>query len=403
MLGMMLGRWGWKSSIVAVVLLWGVISPLCASAAGYSGVDLYEEYGKRINAAQQVSPETDSVFGDHVSLYNGATTFRVTDVAIRGDNALPVAIGRELVIQDQRMVPVGGGGLRGFGDWDLDVPYVWGTFTQTNGWTLGKTGETDRCSNNTAVPDSFLPIPGVQGPPEYAPVEQIWNGDALHIPGQGNQVLLANTESKSPAFAGASTWKWVTKANWKLSCVSSVTGMAGEGFVAVSPAGVSYTFNYAVTVPTSPFEWAEPSGVGNQTTKPMKTPRVNIYLLATRVEDRFGNWVNYSYSNGHLTGVSSSDGRSITLTWSGDDISTVTSALGTWRYSYATSSFTDEDGMHFTTPYLSAVTRPDGSQWTYAIDSGSLITTKEDWAIDDGTIPPNHCQIEYMGNDGALQ
>jgi YD repeat-containing protein len=376
--------------------------PLRAYCQQYDGVDAYEEYGKRVHAAQEVAPIGDSIFGDQVSLYNGATHFEVTDVSIPGNSALPVAVGRDLSIEDQRMVPVGGGALRGFGDWSLDVPYVWGTFTEANGWLLGN-GATNRCSNTTSTPDVLLPIPGAQGAPVPAPLEQIWNGNELHIPGQGNQTLLANTESKSYAYTGSSVWKWVTTGNWKLSCIGSVTNLAGEGFKAISPSGVSYTFNYAVTAPTSPFEWAAPSGVGNQTTAPMKTPRVNVYLLATHVEDRFGNWVDYSYSNGHLTGISSNDGRSITLTWSGDEITTVTSALGTWHYGYATASWTNDLGITYNTPYLQTVTRPDGSQWSYAIDAGSLMTNKLDWALDDGTLPPNHCQVESSGNGGSFQ
>jgi YD repeat-containing protein len=375
-------------------------------AQTYDGVDSYEEYGKRIQASQEVAPVEDSIFGDKVSLYNGATRFEVVDVSIPGNSALPVAVGRDLSIDDQRMVPTGGGALRGFGDWSLDVPYVWGTFTAGNGWTLGNTGATNRCSNNTATPDTFLPIPGVQGPPVYAPLEQIWNGNELHIPGQGNQVLLANTEPKSyaytnGAYTGSGVWKWVTTGNWKLSCVGSVTNLAGEGFKAVSPSGVSYTFDYAVTVPTSPFEWAVQ--IGTKTTKPFKTPRVNVYLLATHVEDRFGNWVNYSYSSGYLTGISSSDGRGIALNWSGGNVSSVASARGTWSYSYGTSSWTNDMGQTFTTPYLRSVTQPDGSHWNYSIDAGSLITNKEDWALDDGNLPPNHCQVELMGNGGSFQ
>jgi len=35
----------------------------------------YEEYGKHLRAAREVAPLSDNVFGDQVSLYNGATTF----------------------------------------------------------------------------------------------------------------------------------------------------------------------------------------------------------------------------------------------------------------------------------------------------------------------------------------
>ncbi|TAN06853.1 MAG: hypothetical protein EPN38_07305 [Rhodanobacteraceae bacterium] len=55
-----------------------------------SGVPPYQEFNQQIQAAQSVSPLTDAVFGDSVSLYTGATQFAVTDVSLRGNNALPV-------------------------------------------------------------------------------------------------------------------------------------------------------------------------------------------------------------------------------------------------------------------------------------------------------------------------
>lgn len=200
------------------VAAWLVALGTCtaAHAQQYDGVDPYEEYGKRISAAQEVAPIADSIFGDQVSLYSGATHFEATDLSIPGNNALPVAVGRELQIEDRRMVPVGEGALNGFGDWSLDVPYVWGTFTQQNGWTLGPNAATNRCSDTVDVPDTYLPPPGAIGPPVPAQVSQVWNGNALHIPGQGDQILLANAESKSyaytnGAYTGSSVWKWVNR------------------------------------------------------------------------------------------------------------------------------------------------------------------------------------------------
>jgi hypothetical protein len=380
-----------------------LLSLVCAFANSYAdgnppyqGVDSYEEYSKRIDAAQQVSPVGDSIFGDQVNLYNGTTSFDVTDISIPGNNALPVALSRELAIRDQREQPIDGDGLQGFGDWDLDIPYIDGTFTAQDGWTLfsgadGAPGSTDRCSDNTDAPDTW--IDSTYG---FAPVAQVWNGNDLHIPGQGDQELLANTQTKSPAYASAGTYKWVTANNWKLRCIGSVANLAGEGFIAVSPTGVQYTFNYAVTKSSSTIEFVynpkiEPAGVG----------RVRIFLLATEVEDRFGNWVKYAYNGDELTSITSSDGRSITLNWSGNEVSSVTSALGTWKYGYATDSWTNNVGGTITWSYLSTVTRPDGSQWHYTIDSGALRTNKEAWP-DDTHPPSNHCQLSELPNSGAV-
>lgn len=366
-----------------------------AQQTHYDGVDPYEEYGKRIKSAQGISPLGDSVFGDNVSLYNGATTFQATDVSIPGNSALPVALAREMVVRDLRLQPPGGDGLGGFGDWDLDVPYIDGTFTKENGWTLYSItpGSTNRCSDNVHWPYTRVSIPGGSG---FAPYGQIWDGNHLHIPGQGNQQLLANNQTKSPAQGSAGTYKWVTTGNWKLSCTASVTNLAGEGFVALSPSGVRYTFNYAVTKPSSTLTFQY-----NPKVTPAGVARIRIFLMATQVEDRFGNWVKYSYSGSHLVGITSSDGRSITINWSGDTISSVKSALGTWTYGYSTASWTNNLGGTVTWTYLSKVTRPDGSKWSYAVNSGARRTNKEDWP-DDSAPRPNHCQLSALPNSGAF-
>ncbi|HEY3520751.1 MAG TPA: hypothetical protein VGK80_06895, partial [Rhodanobacteraceae bacterium] len=366
-----------------------------AARANYDGVDYYEEYGQRIQSAQTISAESYNIFGDSTSLYNGQTSFEITDVSIPGNNALPVALSRRLAIVDQYKMPVDGDGLHGFGDWDFDVPYIDGTFTQQNGWTLYSQtpGSTARCSDNTDWPYTAVTIPGGLG---FAPYQEIWNGNHLHIPGQGDQELLANTQSKSPAYASRSTYKWVTTGNWKLSCIGSVANMAGEGFVAISPSGVSYKFNYAVTWQTSTYAYQY-----NPQISPVGVARLHIYLLATHVQDRFGNYVDYHYNGNQLTGITSSDGRSITVNWSGDKISSVTSALGTWQYGYSTASWTSEIGVQHSWPYLSSVTRPDGSEWTYSVVSGALITNKEDWP-DDSHPSPSHCQLSSLPNSGSF-
>lgn len=216
---------GWKWCAVASLVLLATLPSLRAWAANYQGVDPYEEYGKRINAAEQVAPLSDSLFGDRINLYNGTTTFAATDVSLPGNNALPVSVSRELPIEDKRAVPADGGELPGFADWNLDVPYILATVTAQDGWTLrstGATGATNRCSDNVDNIDTLLPMPS--GGMGYAPYGQVWNGDHLHVPGAGDQILLANTQPKSPAYASASTYKWVTTGHWKVSCLASVTG-----------------------------------------------------------------------------------------------------------------------------------------------------------------------------------
>ena len=339
----------------------------------------YEEYGKHLRTAREIAPMADNVFGDRVTLYDGLTSFGVTDITIPGNSALPVRIGRRFDVEARWWNT---GHLGGFGEWSLDVPYIDAVVTAEKGWVLRGSTPYARCSDNIDVPDTV--VSGTA--PAAAPLNVVYDGTKLHIPGAGNQELLANTQGKSPAYAGRSTWKWVTSGNWKLKCLASVTNLAGEGFIAVSPSGVTYTFNYA-TVRT-----VLPINVGKLYSGNVFVSRIRVFLMATRVQDRFGNWVNYSYSGNHLAGITSNDGRNITLNWSGDNIVAVTSPLGTWRYAYGT----DANGNSS----LATVTRPDSSKWIYANVSGSLAIHRNPecgpFCPGDGVFPPPiHCQSDY--------
>jgi hypothetical protein len=83
-------------------------------------------------------------------------------------------------------------------------------------------------------------------------------------------------------------------------------------------------------------------------------------MLVSRIEDRFGNAVvyTYGYNDYRPTAITASDGRKVTLAWNGNLLTSVTaqpdtpSDARTWRYEY-------------TNWKLSAVVLPDASRWTF--------------------------------------
>ena len=90
-----------------------------------------------------------------------------------------------------------------------------------------------------------------------------------------------------------------------------------------------------------------------------------MYLLASRVEDRYGNWVSYGYDGYRLVSIDASDGRRISLTYDGQGRVTTATANGrVWRYGYAAGDGKSNGG-------LARVDLPDGSFWRY-IHSGHL-------------------------------
>jgi len=375
-------------------LLLAVFSLTAQAQSGSTNVDAYEEYGKHVRAAQEVTPLTSTLFGDRVSLYNGATEFDVTDVDLPGNSSLPVRFGRRLEIDDRRQPT---GKLGGLGEWDIDVPYISGVFTTENGWevqnNVGQGGVYSRCSVVTPPYTVIASLGGIE-----EPAYQIWDGNQLHIPGETDEELLANTETALPD--NRTTYPWITKSFYHASCApSTANGYPGESFVVVSPSGVSYTFNWMVANPTSILHYQRPNPTGTGTIGSLAN-RSRYFLLATQVTDRFGNWVKYNYNaSSQLQSITANDGREIDVTWSGNvvqSVSTPSTNPGprTWRYGYVAGS----DG-YAANGLLNTVTRPDGSQWTYTVTSGSLRTLK-DLSVD--TPPAYHCQIDANSNTGSM-
>ncbi len=70
-----------------------------------TSIDPYEEYGKHLRAAEEVTPLNSTLFGDQTSLYNGSTEFDVTDIDIPGNSHLPVRLSRRFVVDDRRLDP----------------------------------------------------------------------------------------------------------------------------------------------------------------------------------------------------------------------------------------------------------------------------------------------------------
>jgi hypothetical protein len=189
----------------------------------------YVEHDKRLRAAQEVAPLKSELFGDSISLYNGAVEFAVTDIDLPGNNALPVQLRRRFKVESMKEVePLGG-----FGVWDLDVPHMYGTFHAAYKWDTGANGEAGRCSENW--------LPNVNSP---FILREVWHGNMMHIPGSGDvEVLVSNL----PAPSDGHTYTRAARGFYRFRCTShTANGYPGEGFIAVDTSGTQYTFNVGV-------------------------------------------------------------------------------------------------------------------------------------------------------------
>ncbi len=324
--------WQWQALLgAALVMSSGLI---WAS----SPVTPHTEYYKRIKTGEGLAPLTSSLFGDSISPSSGSTEFVVTDIDLPGNNALPVRLQRRLAVQSFKdRQPLGG-----FGSWDIEVPYMHATFDSIWKWNESGNGATQRCSQ-TFYPKTRTGVGTFE----------IWTGVQVRVPDQGEQEMLLIANASNPKPTNGETYRWGTRGNMRLSCLgSTANGYPGEGFLGVDASGNRYFFNVGIERTAGFMDLGQ--GVGSKL--------VRVLLMASRVEDRHGNWVAYDYSGDKLVGIRGSDGRAISIAYAGDRIASATANGRTWSYEYNEGS----GAMGFARwPALRAVQQPDGARFGY--------------------------------------
>ncbi|WAT14902.1 hypothetical protein [Xanthomonas fragariae] len=288
-----------------------------------------------------VTPE--SSFGDQVSLRDGSLSFRQVDVELPGTGPT-IRIVRTFRVATR----IGGiadtSGNR-MGEWELALPRLKTlasakalgiSRTSPIGWQVEMASDA-RCTQ--------MSRPGTIFPVKADPIEPEtwWAGYQLVKDSGEEESVLAHTQDGSQPSHVART-----KANWLITCLpSTANGLPGEAFQAVAPDGTRYWLDYLV-YKTAP-------GVGESGSGHLG--RNYASMLVTRIEDRFGNWVNYHYTGGFVDTIDASDGRRLSLANDGSNIISITvaSASGNrvWQYRY-------ESGA------LTSAVLPDGSSWKFS-------------------------------------
>ncbi|WP_396617483.1 wall associated protein [Lysobacter soli] len=306
----------------------------------------WEEYAKLVDSSQSITALGPNLFGDQVNLSNGSLSFSATDVSVPGNSALPVAVGRTFNVSNRKGYDFND---LPFADWDLDVPRMSGVFATS--WQGGILDAPQQRCSITAV--GAAQPPSLAYGDSYFTARDYWHGNQLTLPGGGGGELMLRQDGV-PAPSAGGPYYWVTSDYTYLSCLSAVGNDEGEGFLAITPDGTKYWFNWMA-------RYAEPelkSGKDGQFSRLARGKRV---LYATRVEDRFGNWVTYSYSNASQSGavlnqINASDGRSLSLSYNArGHIASISNGTQTWHYEYTYPSGTKGS--------LTAVILPDSSRW----------------------------------------
>jgi RHS repeat-associated protein len=332
-------------------MLWAFAMTLLSVGTTQAGTTWGEEYARRIRATELVAPLGDEMFGDSIKLFDGSLSFSAVDISLPGNSDLPVELRRTMDLQD-RAYP------KALYDWNLDIPYIGGVFGEDY-------EEQMACDKGTP------PILIVQPNNVQFLAKDYWSGTQLHVPGGGEMLVdHSDPEVQKPSFAVS---KWRTKDGWFFTCLSAplASGEPSQGFYGYAPDGKRYTFNWQVVRTDVPIAKQNDPYHGTMLV------RWDVRLYATRVEDRFGNVVNYVWAGNDLDKIQASDGREIDFTYGtprapsvacaplrpgvscqGDfgPLISATAHGRTWSYAVGTSP----QGA-----VLGSVGNPDGSTWTF--------------------------------------
>jgi len=315
-----------------------------------------EEHSKLLRAAQTIEPLGTTLFGESVNLFTGSTEFTHTDVSIPGHVGPAMSVGRRFVMEDRKVY----GSQYLFADWDLNIPYLGNVGPDNAPWRVRTADPAARCSSPQSASEAASPDVGQFRSKDF------WQGMHLNnAPGGGAMLWSFLPDSQRPG--PGSTWKWSTKGFWFFSCLSNIKnagtipGFEGEGFLGISPDGTRYWFDW--------MNQEQVAGISQQSfdqTTGIQMLRRETRLYPTRIEDRFGNWVEYDWQGERLLAMRAKDGRRIDLTYvqfdmgaqaqydAGNRIASISDGQSVWRYEY------DSTGRN-----LKKVIRPDGSSWEF--------------------------------------
>lgn len=294
----------------AMVGVWALMAGMQAHAQ-----DQYaDEYTRRLKIHQTIDPHGPTPFGEQLNPYTGDLTFTQTDVVLEGigptirlaRNHVSMQLG-ETISQPYSM-----------GDWTLSIPRI-ETLADVNWHLVVAVNPGLNWNVRTADPvDSLKRCTFFDRPAFHGTLDDPfkgWNGMTL-VTEDGNQqsVLKRNAASNlpRPAIAEASVFPAVTQQFWQIGCLAQTSnGEEGEAFLVVSPDGTKYWLDHLSGVRAETISEQDPTGTGVW----LRQGRMLAWMYASKIEDRFGNWVQYHYNGDELDYINASDGRYVDITW----------------------------------------------------------------------------------------
>lgn len=385
------------------VLSWiglGVLTasmPCFAQGPPPQGVDL--RYDTLLKRQDRNKTTPGDEFGDQHGIESGSLSFNVVDVDLPGNNKLAVEFRRTLAATDPLKnitTYTRGYPATRLGDWALGLPKIQGTFDALAGWI---TSDSSRSTKNCSVAAGWQmqPPPGLEYPDTFR-AHMFWNPPTVHWP-DGSSGLLVYNDDLMPVPSSGGPYFWITSSQDVASCIAVLKNRnaaspiaeerifgQGEGYLVTRPDGTKYWFDWMALdskLPSISSEWNGSSAAE------VVLQQATLALYPTRVEDRFGNWVTYSYSNKtnelvKLDKIQSSDGRVIDIGYVNGHLSTVTASGRTWSYFYENLSAPPSYPVDPLSPLnLTEVRNPDSSSWRYSGISHPNPPPNIQWPCDD--------------------
>lgn len=343
------------------------------------------DYAKKIKLYETIQPIGDTPFGENVNLYTGELTFLQTDIEFAGSGPT-IVLARDMISSPIDTYNYSSSSIDTFGRWSLTIPRI-EVLVKSTSSEPGTNWQVPIYASPTSVPTPSAARCTHFGIP-YDVNEETWTWwregyEFTTERGQKQQMLkrvAGNTLKPTMLKPDGTPYAFpiVTQQNWQFGCLATTSnGQAGEGFLAVSPEGTKYYLDYLVGVPASPIYESIPGE-----TRPITHRRMAATMFVSRIEDKFGNFLTYTYAGTKLVSINASDGRSVTIQWRQDgvhriDSITVQPAGGAgrvWQYQYSGNE-------------LVGVTLPDASRWEFSIGNSPK-----------PVMLTNSCQIRTAGS-----
>jgi RHS repeat-associated protein len=352
------------------------LATLCAASSPAHATTVAAQWYSRVDRPGISKIDAEGAFGERTNPKTGSTSFSATDVQVDVNSGLKLSFGRVLLMNRQQLQttstqyfahyspnnPWGvDPSLTALGaHWELDVPYLSGVYDYRTGWISAGPNPAERCSAGLAPPTVMGIYPYYSQP--FQP-KSYWDGISVNIPGVGQEALLRIAPNAAKPADGR-VQVAATASGARASCLATIKNGTGQGFRLVLPNGTTYYFDWmarrnlppimnggSTMLSGNPFDR---NTIAETTSPQVVLPLVRAYLYATRVEDRFGNWIEYDYDPANplrLKAIRSNEAPPVSVTYGAQGhVSTVSHGGRTWQYQYA------GDGHH-----LHKVIHPDGS------------------------------------------